>query len=146
MSEKYPSFDENSPEFAERLALLEEINVAATEQYDTWGKLYEGLGRQVKLFLSNPCEVTAELTISLLYSFVLALADLPECGDAIVIGRKLNEIMLMHPERTGVAVTIWREGSTTAQGTDTQNARSVIEEELASMALRERNAKGSTLH
>ena len=104
MNEKYPEFDEKDPKTAERLAILDKINAQTTDKCNSWADLYQGLKDQAFKYLENPSKENADFTITLMLSFVLALEDLPEEGEAKTISRKVNEILVMHPERTGVAL------------------------------------------
>lgn len=104
MSEKYTKFDEKDPKTAERLAFLEQINAQTTDLYESWADLYRALAGDAFNYYENPTKANADFTVTLLLSFVMALEDLPEEGDVKAISRRTNEIMVMHPERTGVSV------------------------------------------
>lgn len=105
MSEKYPYFDESSPEFAAALKMCEGANKIVEEDIKSWDDLYSIFGEYAKRFVDLPCHDTAYPAVCVLYSFTLALKELPEEGDVLAIARRMNEIIFLHPEKTGLCIT-----------------------------------------
>lgn len=106
MSKKYPKFDENDPEIAKKLVILAKMDAQTADKCNSWAELYAGLVSQAFTYFSHPCKETADFAILLLMSFVMALEDLPDEGDAKVISAKINEIMVMETHRTGVSIVL----------------------------------------
>ena len=89
-------------ETSELVAVLDRLNEAQANHFTCWGDLYARLKASARGFTTQPCPETAASAVAVLISFVLALEELPEEGDAVVIAQRLNEIMLTRPDLTGV--------------------------------------------
>lgn len=109
MSKKYPEFDENDQKTKDRLAFLADLNAQTADKMTSWADLYAAMKDKAFDYMQNPSKENADFAVLVLLCFVLALEELPEEGDSMNICRKLNEIMIMHPEKTGAAVFVGKE-------------------------------------
>lgn len=91
--------NEQNTEIDEALSTL---NEEQADKFASWADLYSRLKASAAKFTEYPSPGTAAVAVATLVAFVLALEELPDEGDVVVIARKLNEILLKHPERTGV--------------------------------------------
>lgn len=89
-------------ETSELVEVLDRLNDAQANHFTCWGDLYARLKASARGFTTQPCPETAASAVAVLISFVLALEELPEEGDAVVVAQKLNEILLTRPDLTGV--------------------------------------------
>ena len=86
---------------------LEDANKWTKENITTWADLYQFLHQRAFLYIGQERSLaTADMTVACLYSFVHALEDLPEEGDAQKIAIHMNEILLLQPERLGMHLTV----------------------------------------
>lgn len=110
--------------------VLKDLNAETADTLTCWGDLYLRLRKAAELFTSNPSPGSAAGAVATLISFVLALEELPEEGDVVVIARRMNEILLTAPERTGVKFLVL--SSTSA---DTKEAIDALAERVRQEAL-----------
>lgn len=87
-----------------KTALLEQLNASMADGYTSWADLYDRMKGVAAGYTSYPTPETAAMAIAHLLAFVLALEELPEEGDVVTIARKVNEIMAMRPEATGITL------------------------------------------
>lgn len=109
MSKKYPEFDENDQKTKDRLAFLADLNAQTADRMTSWADLYAAMKDKAFDYMQNPSKENADFAVLVLLCFVLSLEELPEESDSVNICRKLNEIMVMHPEKTGAAVFVGAE-------------------------------------
>lgn len=124
MSEKPVIYDENDPKTKEKLEFLAQFNAKTAEKLTCWGDMYRELAGMAHDYVARGDKATADLTIVTFLSFVLALEELPEEGDIVVIAKRMNEIMVMREDLTGVKVFV---------GADAE--QQMAKARLASMAL-----------
>lgn len=84
------------------LDAIAQLNADSADKMTNWSDLYTLLYGSADAYMARPCMQTASYAVAVLVSFVAALEELPDEGDVVVIARKLNEILLTRPERTGV--------------------------------------------
>lgn len=94
---------EQNPEV---LAFLEALNTSSADNLTSWEGLYTRLKEVSSAYTNYQCVQTASYAIATLLSFVLALEELPEEGDVVVIARRLNEILVTRPDLTGVTLHV----------------------------------------
>lgn len=106
MNEKPKRIDINDPDFADVKTVLAEMDAEAEQNIKSWEDLYTSLQSIAEDFYEEPAKPVAERSITLLLSFVLALRELPDEGDALNIAKKMHEIFLTRPDLTGVTVFV----------------------------------------
>lgn len=84
--------------------VLAYLNEHFADKFSSWADLYARLKGMAKGFTDNPTLPTAAFAVSTLLAFVLAMEELPEEGDVVVIARKMNEILVHRPDATGVVL------------------------------------------
>ena len=99
-------YDENDPRIKKRLAFLARMNEQARAKIASWQDVYDGLKEVCALYSSAPSQATASAAVTLLHSFVLALEQLPEEGDALVVAYRTNEVMIMRDDLTGMSLFV----------------------------------------
>ena len=97
-------YDENDPKIKTRLAFLAKMNEQARSKIASWQDVYDGLREISRLYSSAPSQATASVAVTLLHSFVIALEQLPEEGDALVVAYRMNEILIMRDDLTGMSL------------------------------------------
>lgn len=85
---------------------LAEADAWAEREVNSWADLYGVIHKRMRAYRAMPHLPTAEMAMFTMYAFVLALEDLPEEGNAIVIMKRINHIMFMEPERLGASLTV----------------------------------------
>lgn len=106
MSEKKVKIDENHPEYAERMEFLGKLQASVEKQITCWSDMYRELTTAARSYMESPSKENADLTVLTLMCFVLALEELPEEGDILVIAKRMNEIMVMREDLTGAHVYV----------------------------------------
>lgn len=89
-------------ERARRQKILDDLNEKAAQQITSWADLYSSLKDQAGAFFAEPNARSAGYTVLLFLTFVMALEDNPEEGDALKIVEKMNELLVFGEDRTGV--------------------------------------------
>lgn len=106
MSDSPYKYDENDPKIKVRLDYLEKLNRNTVDNISCWQDFYDQAKRMSLAYSAQPSMNLANFTIGVLASFVIALEQLPEEGDIKVIVARLNEILVMQPELTGVYLDV----------------------------------------
>lgn len=88
--------------------LLDEINHRTVDTISTWAEMYDAFKKQINAHFMHPSEYSAEFTLALMLSFILALEELPDEGDVKVILTRTNEILITEPSRTGIELIVDR--------------------------------------
>jgi hypothetical protein len=109
MDKKPPKKKENDSSLKEREVFLEKLDAQAEHRIRNWADLYTGLKQQIHTYIDSPSKEAADFTITLLHCFVLALEDLPDEGDAQVIYKHINKLLIMGEERTGAYLLVGAE-------------------------------------
>ncbi len=104
-------YDENDPKIKLRLAFLAKMNERARAVITSWQDVYDGLKEVCSLYSSQPTPRTTAAAVMLLHSFVLALEQLPEEGDALVVAYRTNEIMIMRDDLTKMSLYADEDGA-----------------------------------
>lgn len=88
---------------AEQVTALAEADAWADEHIETWSDIYAMFHEKMHQYhqYQNP-----NMVIAVFYSFILALEEMPEEGDAKAIVKRMNYIMMAQPERTGMEVMV----------------------------------------
>lgn len=84
--------------------LLAMIDKHTAENINSWGDLYGSLRSQVLAYFASPNRRSAEFALALLLSFVVALEQNPEEGDAQKIAKAMNLLLVMEQDKLGVEV------------------------------------------
>lgn len=84
--------------------LLAMIDKHTAENINSWGDLYGSLRSQVLAYFASPNRRSAEFALALLLSFVVALEQNPEEGDAQKIAKAMNILLVMEQDKLGVEV------------------------------------------
>lgn len=74
------------------------------EHVSTWKDLYDGLRTCVEIFLKEPSRDNGVTALFCLYSFVIALENLPEEGDAVNIAKEMIRLQVLEPEKIGLKI------------------------------------------
>lgn len=106
MSDSPYKYDENDPTVKARLKYLEELNRRTVDNISCWQDFYDQVKLMSHTYSSDPTRNLANYTIAVLSSFVIALEQLPEEGDIKVIVARLNEILVMQPDITGIYLDV----------------------------------------
>lgn len=99
-------YDENDPEVKSRLEFLERLNKDSVGKLSCWQDMYDVLKGHCAEYFLSPTKESADLTMLLFMSFVLSLEQLPEEGDIQVLAARMNEIMVMRDDLTGVKMFV----------------------------------------
>ena len=84
---------------------LDEINAHTAARINSWADLYEGMKTQIYNYFQSPSKASADFTITMMLTFVVALEELPEEGDARKIAERMNYLLVMGGDKTGVEVS-----------------------------------------
>ena len=84
---------------------LDEINAHTAARINSWADLYEGMKTQIYNYFQSPNKASADFTITMMLTFVVALEELPEEGDARKIAERMNYLLVMGGDKTGVEVS-----------------------------------------
>ena len=112
MSENTDNIPDSAEETERKQRILDEINEHTAKRINSWEDLYTGLRDQVYAYFRSPSRATADFTVTLLLTFVVALEENPEEGDARKIAEKMNELLVFGGERTGVSVSFTTKAET----------------------------------
>lgn len=102
-TEEKPVSDE---EMSRRLRFLEEVDATTADKVTSWADLYECLKGHIYAYFESPSQTRAEISLALMMAFVMALEEMPEEGDAKVLLKRTNRILIVEQERTGLAFDI----------------------------------------
>lgn len=109
MTEETKAITPGHPEYESRMAALREVNKEIAEKMESWSDLYEFLLDRSTAFTSDPSRPAAFEAVSFLQAFVLALRELPEEGDVVVIAKKMNELIILRPDLTNIDACVGEE-------------------------------------
>lgn len=104
MGENTKKADGSAARATEKEEFLSSLDEYADRHINSWADLYRMLLRYIHRYFSGPSKHNADFSLALMLAFVLALEDLPEEGDARVIAKRLNRILVMETERTGIEI------------------------------------------
>lgn len=102
MTEELKAITPGHPEYESRVEALKEIDKEISEKMQSWDDLYKFLLDRSAAFAASPSQPFAYEAVSFLQAFVLALRELPEEGDVVVIAKKMNEIIVLRPDLTNI--------------------------------------------
>lgn len=102
MTEETKAITPGHPEYESRMVALAEVNKEIAEKMESWNDLYAFLLDRCNAFTDEPSRPCAFEAVSFLQAFVLALRELPEEGDVVVIAKKMNELIILRPDLTNI--------------------------------------------
>jgi hypothetical protein len=99
-------YDENDPKIKKRLEYLAQLNAHTRASITCWQDVYDEMKAMCAAYVAQPSPQAASSAIALFCSFILAMEQLPEEGDILVIAQHLNEILIMRNDLTGITVIV----------------------------------------
>lgn len=109
MDENPGNYDKKDPKIAEKLKFLKDLDARTAEKLTCWQDMYDHLKGLAHSYMAEPSKTNADFAMLCFLSFIVAMEILPEEGDIVQIGKKLNEVMVMRPDLTGANLFIGKE-------------------------------------
>lgn len=100
------TYDLSDKDTAYAMSCFEHACKLIDTQVQSWDDMYTTIGTLYKHFIDSPAPSTAIAASGLMYSFILALQQMPDEGDIRILAYRTMEIQLLRDDLTHLPPTL----------------------------------------